>query len=110
MNKYYGNIGFYEQTEDVPGVWAEHIIDRPYYGDVTRSHYISRAADKVNNNVDINHSISVVMDPYAYSTYKNIRYVEWNGSKWRVSGIEVQYPRLILSIGGEYIEQTTGTT
>lgn len=109
MNKYYGNIGFYEQVEDVPGVFNEHILERPYYGDVIREHRIYRVNDKVNPNVDVNHSISIVMDPYAYSNYKHIRYVEWEGNKWQVSSIDIQYPRLILSIGGEYVEQETST-
>lgn len=110
MNKYYGLIGFYEMVESAPGVWEDSIVERPYYGDVLRRQYNYRGADKINNDVDINHSISVVMDPYAYSNFSNIRYIEWMNKKWRVSGIDVEYPRLTLSIGGEYVEQPVGTT
>jgi hypothetical protein len=31
-----------------------------------------------------------------------MRYVEFMGTKWKITNIEVQYPRLTLSIGGEY--------
>lgn len=110
MNKYYGNIGFYEMIEISPGVWKDDIIERPYYGDIVRNQKRYSANDNVNPDTNINNSISIVMDPYAYANFKNIRYVEWMGSKWRVSDIEVQYPRLSLSIGGEYVEQPVGIT
>jgi len=31
-----------------------------------------------------------------------IRYVTWMGTKWRVANIDVNYPRLNLSIGDVY--------
>ena len=39
-----------------------------------------------------------------------MRYVEFLGVKWKIESVEVQYPRLILSIGGEWHEQTSRTT
>jgi hypothetical protein len=29
-------------------------------------------------------------------------YVEFMGTKWKITNVEVQYPRLILSVGGVY--------
>ena len=31
-----------------------------------------------------------------------MRYVEFMGAKWKISSVEVQYPRLILTVGGVY--------
>jgi hypothetical protein len=33
--------------------------------------------------------------------------VEYMGTKWKVSNVEVKYPRLILSLGGVYNENKT---
>ena len=42
--------------------------------------------------------------------YSNIRYVEIIGTKWKVTEIEPQYPRFILTTGGVYNGDTPGTT
>ena len=35
MAKFYGVIGYAVTEETKPGVWAEKIIERMYYGDLT---------------------------------------------------------------------------
>ena len=40
------------------------------------------------------------IDPYAYEKFSSIVYAEFMGAKWKVTDIEVQHPRLILTIGG----------
>ena len=53
----------------------------------------------------------IVADPYAYQNCKDMVYVEIRGTKWKVSDIDMsQYPRLILSIGGVWNENTSGTS
>ena len=37
-------------------------------------------------------------------------YVELMGEKWKVTDVEIQYPRLILSIGGVYNGEQARTT
>lgn len=39
-----------------------------------------------------------------------MRYIEFMGAKWKITNIEVQYPRLILTVGGVYNESTTDAT
>ena len=102
MNKFYGVIGYAEHVDDATGLVDETIIERPYYGDVK---FMSRrlANDgQINDDISINNEISIIADPYAYSNFANIRYVEWMGTKWKVTNITVEYPRLTLSIGGVY--------
>lgn len=36
MAKFYGVIGYAVTEETKPGVWTEKIIERMYYGDLTR--------------------------------------------------------------------------
>lgn len=108
MAKYYGVIGFANTKETSPGVWTEEITERPYMGDVLRfnKRYEARS-DEVNDNININNQISIVGDPFAYEHFAYLRYVEWMGVKWKVSSVEIQYPRLILNIGGVYNGDTT---
>ena len=106
MAKYYGAVGFMDTKETTPGVWTEEITERNYCGDIFRN---TRRQDpvpnEVNDKINIQNQISIVMDPYANEHFFNIRYVTWQGVKWKVSSIEVQYPRLVLTVGGIYNEE-----
>lgn len=102
MAKWFGVIGYEETVESSPGVWKEQITERSYYGDVTRNNRRLQSTDKVNDDLTISNEISIVSDPYANDHFYSMRYVEFQGAKWKVSNVEVQYPRLILTLGGLY--------
>ena len=102
MAKYYGAIGFAETIETVPGVWEEKITERNYYGDLIRNIRKLQNSGQVNDTVDIANQISVVADPFAYSNFHSMRYAEYMGAKCKITSVEVQHPRLILTIGGLY--------
>lgn len=102
MAKFYGNIGFAETVETEPGVWVEETTVRPYYGDLVRNTRRLENSGGVNDNINISNDISIIADPYANHNFHSIRYIEFMGVKWKVSNIEVRYPRLILTIGGVY--------
>ena len=46
--------------------------------------------------------ISLVADPYARENFHMIRYACFMGTRWEVTSVEVQYPRLVLTLGGVY--------
>lgn len=103
MARYYGTVGFSDgSVETVPGVYDEVMVERPYYGDVTRNTRRLQPTEYVNDRVMASNEISIVSDPYALQNFHAIRYVSWMGINWKVTSVEVQYPRLILSIGEEY--------
>lgn len=104
MAKWYGNIGFASFVEIAPGIRPETITERPYFGDVIRNTRSLQGSGEINDNVVVNNQISVVADPYATDHIYDMRYVEWLGSHWKVSSVDVQYPRLILSLGGLYTD------
>ena len=104
MAKFYGIVGFAEQVENVPGVYGEEITDRPYYGDLIRNTRRYESASQLNDNLNIANEISIIADPFAYQNFHAMRYVEFMGAKWKIITVEVQYPRLILTIGGVYNE------
>lgn len=103
MPKFYGKIGFVKECDETsPGVYEDQYVEREYYGDVIRNNRSLQTADQVNDDIAINNEISVVADPYARDHFYAMRYIHFMGAKWKVTKVEVQYPRLILSIGGLY--------
>lgn len=104
MTKYYGAIGFASSVESSPDVWTEEITERNYYGDVIRNVRRLDGTEFINDKVVVNNSISIVADAYANENFFTIRYASWMGSNWKVTSVEVQPPRLILTLGGVYNE------
>lgn len=104
MAKWFGKIGFGVTSETKPGVWTESITPREYYGDLIRNTRRLQSGDQVNDDINISNEISIVSDPYANEHFYAIRYVEFAGAKWKVTNVDVQYPRLILTLGGVYNE------
>lgn len=102
MTKFYGKVGFVKTEETAPGVWTRKCEERPYAGDVIRKFYKLDGNGKVNDDLNLNNSISIVCDDYIYDNLVYIAYVEWLGSLWKVNSVEPQRPRLILEIGGVY--------
>lgn len=102
MPKFHGKIGFGETTEALPGVYADAIVERYYYGDVIRDSRQLQQRDALNENILVGMSISIVGNAYALEHYLAIRYVEWAGALWTVSDVEIQRPRLLLRLGEVY--------
>lgn len=100
MAKYYGKIGFAESVESAPGVHVEKIVERNYYGELVRNSRRLKSANQLNDNINISNEISIVADPYADKNFHMMRYIEFMGTKWKISNVEVQPPRLILTAGG----------
>jgi hypothetical protein len=102
MAKFYGKVGYATEVETEPGIWEPTIVERTYYGELTRNSSKFQVSSEVNGKVDISNEISIVADPYATMNFHKIRYVEFMDTKWHVSHVEVKRPRLILSVGGVY--------
>lgn len=102
MAKFYGSIGFAETIETNPGVCVEKITERSYYGDLNRNTRRLQSASTLNDDINIANEISIVADPFANQNFHSMRYVEYMGTKWKITNVEVQYPRLILTTGGIY--------
>lgn len=109
--KWHGELGFATSVETTPGVWVEKITTRKTYGEIRRSsRRLYSSPDKVNDDITISNSISVVADPYIQKNIYSIRYADFMGAKWKVTDIEVEYPRIILTLGGLYNGETENGT
>ena len=103
MGKWYGKIGFAETIETEPGVWEDRITEHDYYGETIRNWSKKfQPSSGVNDNITLSNSISILADPFATKNLGNMRYVTFMGSNWKITDVEVQYPRIILAIGGLY--------
>lgn len=102
MTKFCGKIGFVRTRETAPGVWTPQVEERSYTGDVTRNMRRWDSSEHLNDDFNVTNSISIVADPFLCECMGFIKYVKWMGTKWKVSSVELQRPRLILSIGGVY--------
>lgn len=107
--KFSGKIGFFMHHEEVsPGVWKPVVVERAYMGDILRNRrYFQDASDKQNSDLNISNQISILSDLYAQQNWSSILYVIWNGIKWKVTSVDISYPRLTLDLGGKYNENTT---
>lgn len=102
MARFFGTVGYAETVETKPGVWEEQITERQYTGDVLHNSRKWVGSEYLNDNLEVSNRISIVADPFAYQNFQSIRFVEWMGTRWKVPTVEVERPRLILSIGGVY--------
>lgn len=111
MARFSGTVGFIRTVEtdpdEHPSVYNEIITERRYYGDVLSN---SRRWDQngnLNDNLVINNRISIVADKFATENIGAMRCVRWHGDTWKITNVEIQYPRIIITIGGLYHEPET---
>ena len=102
MAKWFGKIGFAELKESKPGVWTEEITEREYFGEVRQYSRRLQQTAQVIDDVTVASEISIISDPFADQHFHSIRYIEFMSTKWKVTLVTPQYPRLIMTLGGLY--------
>lgn len=100
--RYSGAIGFVTTTKK-NGIVKESTFERKYKGDILRANRgTNSATDQVNDDVTISNQLSILCDPFIRENLYAIKYATWYGNKWKISSVDIQYPRLILTLGGLY--------
>ena len=103
MAKWYGKVGYSETKETTPGVYTPHDTVREYYGDVIRnSTRWGMNSNSTNDDLTVNCQISIVADPFAIDKFYSMKWIEFMGTRWKVTSVEPQFPRLLLTLGGVY--------
>lgn len=101
MTKWFGKVGYSESVETAPGVWKPQDTIREYYGDVKRN--TTRWAgnsNSTNDDLTVNTQISIVADPFANDKFYSMKWIEFMGVKWKITNVDPQPPRLLLTLGG----------
>ena len=106
MARFYGVVGYVEDYEDSVDVIVEKPIERYYKGDLVRNSRKLENGEGINDNINISNQISIIADAYAMNHIFAMRYVRWMGSNWKVTSVDVEPPRLILTLGGLYHGET----
>ena len=102
MAKFFGEIGFATQVETSPGIWEDKIIEKQYYGDIIRESRRFSASEQVLDNINLSNQVSIIADGYVTDNIQNLRYVRWLGGLWKISYVELKFPRLVLEMTGVY--------
>lgn len=102
MAKWAGIIGYSNQVETSPGIWEEVLIKKHYVGDLVRNTRSLTNDNQINDGVSISNQISFISDPYARENFHLIRYATFMGQKWKVTSADIEYPRIVISLGGIY--------
>ena len=107
MAKFHGKIGFADGTVETSpgnGAWEEQIIEKEYRGDVVRNMRRLQDGEKVLDDLSVGStSISIVKDAYLEEHIFAMRYIWWQGARWKISNVDASNrPRLVLDLGGVY--------
>lgn len=112
MSKWCGKIGFAENDVEIePGYYENAIVEHLYQGDVLSTNWKRQVStERVGDDINLSNQISILADPYLLYNYSSILYLEFMGTLWKVTDVKVEYPRLILTVGGVYHGNTAGTS
>ena len=99
--KWHGKIGFVESVR-VNGVYEYNVTEKPRSGTVLQNHRRWDNGDKANDNIDISNRISIIADDFIKKNVGIMRYCEYMGSMWEIKSLDINYPRIILLLGGVY--------
>lgn len=97
--RFHGWVGYAESVETTPGVAEDVITEVEYFGDVDRPSRRAERGDSVNGKISANVIIDILADDPEFS---EIQYVKWEGTRWQVTEVSVEPPRLQLRLGGVY--------
>lgn len=100
--KFSGMIGFVKTEEVRKNIYQEVVVEKHYKGDLLRKSKRWQSGDQPNDDITINHSISIVANQYAYENLHEIKYVVYRGVPWKVTSITDEKPRIVLDVGGVY--------
>lgn len=108
--KFSGKIGFEIMEENPPesGIWKPTIVERTYRGDILDFTIRGEQDTQTpNGKISVTNQISILGDFFAYKNFQRIRYVKFMGIACEIPTTKVQYPRIILTLGGEYNGEQT---
>lgn len=106
MARFYGAVGYITEVETAVDVFENKPIEKMYKGELVRNSSSLENGVDINDDVRISNRISIVADSYANNHMHDIRYVKWRGTSWKVTTVDVEPPRLILTLGGVYNGET----
>ena len=102
MARFHGYVGFVDTVDGDNGVHYPTVVEQEYSGDILQYGNRVQSGVSINDDPVITNRVSIVADPYAREHFDTIKYVLWMGTLWTVTSVSVEFPRLILTLGGVY--------
>lgn len=103
MARYYGKVGYAIQQEIRPSVWEDVITERPYFGEtVERSFRFQTPPDQLSNNLMLNTDFDIIADAFAIDHFSHLRYIVYAGTRWEITSVSYDEPRIHIRVGGVY--------
>ena len=91
------------EREDMPSVYESKVVRKSFRGELLGQYWRNQNSDKsTNDNLLNNNKISIVMSKFFMKNIANLKYVEYNGVKWKVETFEIKAPRIHITLGGVY--------
>lgn len=102
MAKFYGRIGFTLSIETDKDVYDQTETSKYYKGELVRNQRRWESSSDINENLNVSNEISIVADDFLQENLGAVKWAECMGSKWKVNSISINYPRVVLTLGGVY--------
>ena len=87
-------------------VSLDYLDDGKDYNEVGLSSNSSRLGfkvdQKINDDINLDNSISIVADAYAHANVGVMKYIVWNNTPWKIQSFSINRPRIVIQIGGIY--------
>lgn len=91
------------EREDMPSVFESKVVTKKFRGELLSQTWRNQNSDKsTNDNLLNNNRISLVINKFFMSNIANLKYVEYNGAKWKVESFDIKSPRIHITLGGVY--------
>lgn len=91
------------EREDMPSVFESKVVTKKFRGELLSQTWRNQNSDKsTNDNLLNNNRISLVINKFFMSNIANLKYVEYNGVKWKVESFDIKLPRIHITLGGVY--------
>jgi len=99
-------LGFVKTIETAPDVWTPQVIEKPYVADILEERKQWTPGESTNDTVDLQNRFSIVLDDYLLVNQSQLKYIFYAGVKWKVRTLNPKRPRIDVSVGGVYNEET----
>lgn len=103
MARFHGRVGFLVPVDNqVTGIVENRVIEKPFFGKVITHKRDWQTSDMVTDDLKVNNQIVIVANDFAFKFATAIKYCEFMGGFWNVTGISVKLPEITLTLGGVY--------
>ena len=103
MARFHGKVGFLIWTDNQEtGIAEEEAVEKTFFGRILEHSRRWQSSDMVTDDLQLGNQIAITANDFAYAHASAIKYCEFMGALWNVTGIRVKRPEIILTLGGVY--------